>query len=450
MTGDHSTHPLLLSLTNLDVTIWNKSSDNAYLLLALLPVAKFTHPNSRMRGILGDRLLHQSLDLVLQPLKIAASIGIMLSDPAGKSTLEKIATTMAAVSPSQLEAFFKVCKDLQLNAVDLPFWRDWGAGNPSLFLLPELLHHLHKFFWDHGHNWCIAVVGAAELDYRCSLLQMCTGYWAFREGIAKLKKAMGWDHRNSQRYLIGVVAGTAPTNFGVVPSICSHGALMQWTADVTEHAHIDIIKVPACSRNKKDYNPQICRYLDHLDKCIHFNLATSLHKETQEAQLEDRSEVNDNDNAGDGAQPRREVVDYFAHACDLILSIYPDAPRPFRTFATPITGFHLRYNPPLTCMTVDSAAEDFGLQDFRPTIGDFLEWAKHGSAHHDVGGRHRAQAGCPLAFKRIQISLKNPSLSMCSRRPNSNLRANMTVSLSMPTLSSTGQKAALKVTSSLI
>lgn len=62
----------------------------------------------------------------------------------------------------------------------------------------------------------------------------------------------------------------------VVPSIHDSGAPAQWTADATEHAHVMMIKNPACRSNNVNVNPQICRYLDRLKKCLRFELATSL------------------------------------------------------------------------------------------------------------------------------------------------------------------------------
>ncbi|KAG2079614.1 uncharacterized protein F5147DRAFT_784917 [Suillus discolor] len=41
------------------------------------------------------------------------------------------------------------------------------------------------------------------------------------------------------------------------------GALIQWSADTTEHAHISEIKDPAQHTNNNDYDPQICHHLDH-------------------------------------------------------------------------------------------------------------------------------------------------------------------------------------------
>lgn len=54
---------------------------------------------------------------------------------------------------------------------------------------------------------------------------------------------------------------------GIVPSIERVGSLLQWSADTTEHAHIEVVKDPAATTNNHNYESQICRCLDHLEKC---------------------------------------------------------------------------------------------------------------------------------------------------------------------------------------
>jgi len=44
----------------------------------------------------------------------------------------------------------------------------------------------------------------------------------------------------------------------VVPSILRAGVPIQWSADLTEHAHIEQIKEPARASNNNNYDPQIC------------------------------------------------------------------------------------------------------------------------------------------------------------------------------------------------
>ena len=83
MTGNRMAHPLLLSLANLNMDFRMKSSNHAFLLLALLPIPSFIHQNKRLRGLLTDRLIHECLDFILELLKTAARVGIMMSDPLG-------------------------------------------------------------------------------------------------------------------------------------------------------------------------------------------------------------------------------------------------------------------------------------------------------------------------------------------------------------------------------
>ena len=85
MSGNHVAHLVLINLqvVNIDAHIHCKTSLHGYLLLALLPIAKFTHKSTRIRSLLQDRLVHQALNIVLSPLKTMAAVGIMMSDPVG-------------------------------------------------------------------------------------------------------------------------------------------------------------------------------------------------------------------------------------------------------------------------------------------------------------------------------------------------------------------------------
>ena len=44
----------------------------------------------------------------------------------------------------------------------------------------------------------------------------------------------------------------------ITPSICCSGVAIQWSADITEHAHITEIKDLAQQSNNNNYDPQIC------------------------------------------------------------------------------------------------------------------------------------------------------------------------------------------------
>jgi hypothetical protein len=69
MTGNRSAYPLLISLADIDMDFRSKASHHAFLLLALLPIAKFLEKNAEIRGVLASRLYHAVMDFVLEPLK---------------------------------------------------------------------------------------------------------------------------------------------------------------------------------------------------------------------------------------------------------------------------------------------------------------------------------------------------------------------------------------------
>ncbi|KAF8546482.1 hypothetical protein OG21DRAFT_1397664, partial [Imleria badia] len=75
---------------------------------------------------------------------------------------------------------------------------------------PEALHEWHKRFWDHEVQWAINIVGAAELNFRFSVLQPVTGFRHFGEGISHLKKVTGKIQRDIQCYLVPIIASAAP------------------------------------------------------------------------------------------------------------------------------------------------------------------------------------------------------------------------------------------------
>ncbi|KAF9455162.1 hypothetical protein BDZ94DRAFT_1316610 [Collybia nuda] len=159
---------------------------------------------------LESRLIHQCLDIILQPVKTAAEIGIMMSDPLGNlhhvypalaayivdtpesamlacvvgktssvtmANYRQFALEASSIDPWDLATYSQLALSRHhLNGVHQPFWRNWPMAEPSQFLTPEPLHHWHKMFWDHDAKWCIHAVGKAKIDFRFSILHPQTGY----------------------------------------------------------------------------------------------------------------------------------------------------------------------------------------------------------------------------------------------------------------------------------
>ncbi|KAF8547393.1 hypothetical protein OG21DRAFT_1490269 [Imleria badia] len=249
MTGNHIMHPVLISLANIDARIRSKTSLHTYLLLALLPIAKFTH----------------------KTIHTAAVVGVMMSDPAR----------------------------LSLNSVVEPFWKGWLLSSPSDFITIKPLHHFHRFTWDHNVKWCIVVgiegltkhyiIGAVagSVPWRFlmalhALLNFCYLAQALvftTHLLEQLASSLQEFHENKDAIVqCGARDGWQIPKLellqSMVPGIRQSGSAMQWTTDIMEHAHIKEIKVPTRAGNNQNYHSQIACHLNRLDKCFHFNLAT--------------------------------------------------------------------------------------------------------------------------------------------------------------------------------
>jgi Plavaka transposase len=539
MTGGRVAHPLLISLANLFMDFRNKGTNHAFYLLALLPVPKFIHKNRKICGILESRLVHECLDFILKPLKKAAEIGIMMSDPlgslryaytplaacivdtpeaamlsgvAGKTshvttasykefgdpfrhrprtssmTLAQLQAIEDNVAPWDINAYAKKAATYRLNGVHRLFWRDWPLSDPSKFLTPEPLHHWHKMFWDHDAKWCIRAVGPSEIDFRFSILHPHTGFRQFQEGISKLKQVTGREHRDMQRYMVAVIADAVPKDFlvairaladfrylsqapeisdqtctmiddalqefhnhkdsiisagvrtgkggrvinnwhipklefmqSVTASIRDNGAPMQWSADHTERCHITEVKDPSRSGNRQDYESQICRYLDRIEKCRLFNLATSIRDtEVNVTSLWSDADVvenkdNDDDDEGliredlqpsthsEKSRPTRHA-NYFELAHSLQRGIYPTTPLPYRTIVRGHTALHVSRDPMMR-LSVDEAMKKFNLPDLRCALADFLVQSNYEDSIV-IGGRRMAAVDTQLPFDELQIWIK--------------------------------------------
>ncbi|KAG2056116.1 hypothetical protein BDR06DRAFT_970252 [Suillus hirtellus] len=156
---------------------------------------------------------------------------------------------------NDLEAFFCEVQKFCLNGMNEPFWWDWLLAELSWFFTPELLHHIHKEFWDHDVQWIILAVEKSEIDFRFSIIQPTAGYQHFHTAAL--------DEFHANKHTI-IAAGVCQGKGG------------KWSADVTEHEHITEVNDPTRSSNNNNYDPQICHYLDHADKCNQFDLTTSL------------------------------------------------------------------------------------------------------------------------------------------------------------------------------
>ncbi|KAI5984930.1 hypothetical protein F5J12DRAFT_899149 [Pisolithus orientalis] len=167
----------------------------------------------------------------------------------------------------------------------------------------------------------------------------------------------------------------------IIPSVKCVGVTIQWTADVTEHAHVSEIKTPASASNNNNYDPQICQYLDRAEKCRMFELTTSLYEskthshgcvEEKSLEVEDgssddgNSEISDHEEANLVSKmpgPMQPITNYFAISACLRTQDSDSIPFPLCSFITDGMAINLSYDPPLRHISVDGAAKKFGLLD---------------------------------------------------------------------------------------
>ena len=163
----------------------------------------------------------------------------------------------------------------------------------------------------------------------------------------------------------------------VVPSIRASGAVMQWTADIMEHAHVTEVKQPARSGNNQDYYAQIAQHLDRSDKCFRFDLATRIASTELQEAGEDEDQEDDHEPDSEALQeayyysPARTSVNYSEIAEGIASGAIPNTLQPPRIFASSTTAFRLAVKPSLR-LSIDEASETFGLPDLRLAITDHL------------------------------------------------------------------------------
>ncbi|KAG2354988.1 hypothetical protein BDR07DRAFT_1248238, partial [Suillus spraguei] len=124
MTGARVAHPLLVGLANIHMHTRMKLLSKVFMLTALLPISQYLHSNQQMQGMLKDRLIHECLSIVLQPLMKAAELRIMMSDPVGN--IHHCFTPLAAYIVNTPEACMLTCVHGKTSPFTLASYLQFG------------------------------------------------------------------------------------------------------------------------------------------------------------------------------------------------------------------------------------------------------------------------------------------------------------------------------------
>jgi hypothetical protein len=206
-------------------------------------------------------------------------------------------------------------------------------------------------------------------------------------------------------------------------SIQANGVPRQWSADITERAHIDVVKQPARAGNNRKHEEQICRTLDRASKARLFDLATTireLERRLQQRHLgggeESESDTEDDDNEPDARlddddhdnfassscfRPPRSQTNYFLVAQLLTQQQSATTPFPLRTWSTTSTAFHLTRRPTLKT-SLNSAAAAYNLPDLVPSLTHFLHRLGTGDSLLPIGGRRHISSR-PLPYREVEV-----------------------------------------------
>ncbi|KAG1822264.1 hypothetical protein EV424DRAFT_1472203 [Suillus variegatus] len=380
-TGGLEMHPIFVTIGNIQSDVQMRATCHAWRCIAYMPIPKFVDVHPDYQTILSQRLFHKCMDIIFADAKVAAMVGKFIPDPAGHAH--------------------------SLSGVHQPFWRNWQYADPSHFLVGEILHTCHKFFFDHPFKWCKEAVGKDELDFHFGShhkrMKQMTGreHWdlqctllvhAIRALIDFIYKAQSPVYSdtsvNSMHAILdaGARRGTKGTldNF-IIPKLellqsfaaftKDTGALIQWTADVTERLLITHCKLPfeKTSRQSRTFTEQIVDILNCEESMRRFQLYLFLRMHDSplsNAIVTEEQEVTETDPA------LAWIARVAPHDPNQWCFV---GPRPVRNHflkgilsATATAAFHVTVAPDRAKMSLNEAQQLYMLPDFRRALSDYI------------------------------------------------------------------------------
>ncbi|KAI6143658.1 hypothetical protein BKA82DRAFT_28542, partial [Pisolithus tinctorius] len=287
MTGGLEMHPLLISIGNIPGNIRMAATSHSWRCVAFMPDTE----GNQM--ILQTCVWHKCVDIVTAGLKRVAEIGTMMPDPHGYRRycfMPLVAWTadlpeqlmIACVSKSAspvTEATHKQFGDshshssrtgnLTLQHIEQVARETGLFADPSIFLLPEILHTCHKFFFDHVLSWCRELL-EDDLDARFNVAVR-----HFAGGVSHIKQMTGREHRDIQRTIVPMIAGCVPPWFlraihAIISFIYQAQSPIHTDVSVKEmesslqefHAHKDAI-IEANARKTRSADVSECLLITH-------------------------------------------------------------------------------------------------------------------------------------------------------------------------------------------
>ena len=294
----------------------------------------------------------------------------------------------------------------------------WDHRDVQCYIVPIIADAVSKEF-----ILCIRSLTDSRYLVQSHLINNCT--------LTQISHALDIFHQNKQAILdtgARVGKGNKSLNHFFIPkiellhsivsSICWSGAPIQWSANPTERAHINVIKIPSENTNNGQYSPQICHQLDRKERRRLFDLATAIHKagnnleeifynpaSRDEDGLDEGLNVNWVAELGTVAKAcglSQKTIDLFVAA-----SIPPTHPMLNRTasvpllalhtFSTPWAAFNLNQKPDIPQISIDSLAKMYSLPNLCPALLDLF------SENFENPSIHRTHPNTQLPFTDVMV-----------------------------------------------
>ncbi|EGO00404.1 hypothetical protein SERLA73DRAFT_53174 [Serpula lacrymans var. lacrymans S7.3] len=256
--------PVIIAMDKTQLTQFStsKSAYPVYLTLGNIPRAIHRKPSQHACILIGylSRLFHESMRIILEPLKRAGIEGINVTG--GDSAIRRVHPILACyvadypeqclvtctkycicpkckrpaselsestpgepctqtwteevihdakVNANSFIQFQDRCKEKEVSGgVYEPFWLNFPHCNIHLSVSPNILHQLYQGVFKHMVNWCKDLMDPKELDQRISSLPACYGVRYFKNGISALGQIRGKERKDMARIFLGCLIGKIP------------------------------------------------------------------------------------------------------------------------------------------------------------------------------------------------------------------------------------------------
>ncbi|PPQ85108.1 hypothetical protein CVT26_005404 [Gymnopilus dilepis] len=262
--GSKSAYPVYLTVGNIPKAIRRKPSKKACILIGYLSVDKIDRKQMSNRAYRSkmQRLFHESMRIILEPLRKAGHEGVEmtsadgsvrwvfpilscyvadypeqclvtcskygtcikckaraaeLQDPEAKeartqSWTEGVLHEAHSSAGQNSRAFYERCMEQDVaGGVPKPFWTDFPLCDIHRAITPDVLHQLYQGVLKHLIAWCQRILSPAELDRRIRCLPIGFGLRRFKNGFSALSQISGPERKNMAKILLGCLVGSIPT-----------------------------------------------------------------------------------------------------------------------------------------------------------------------------------------------------------------------------------------------